>query len=120
MGYSRMSIPGPSPSAMPSGGASGKEGMKAGLYFSAAFTVQRRLVSELAYLALAPFLLSPTIDGIVYILVGLFMSLAGAIVLRWNRYPHLHLLRTRHEGLQEMATRPENRIESMRPGVAPP
>ena len=41
------------------GGASGKEGMKAGLYFSGAFTVQRLAVSELAYLALAPFLLSP-------------------------------------------------------------
>jgi hypothetical protein len=34
--------------------ASGKEGMKTGLYFSAAFTIQRMLISELAYLALAP------------------------------------------------------------------
>jgi len=74
------------------GGASGKEGMKAGLYFSAAFTFQRMLISELAYLALAPFLLSPTINGIVYVLVGLAMSAAGAIVLRRNRYVHLHLL----------------------------
>jgi hypothetical protein len=30
------------------GGASGKEGMKAGLYFSAASTFQRMLISELA------------------------------------------------------------------------
>ena len=74
------------------GGASGKEGMKAGLYFSAAFTIQRMLISELAYLALAPFLLSSTINGIVYVLVGLAMSVAGAIVLRRNRYVHLHLL----------------------------
>jgi len=49
------------------GGAPGKEGMKAGLYFSAAFTVQRMLISELAYLALAPFLLSPAINGIAYV-----------------------------------------------------
>jgi len=73
------------------GGASGREGMKAGLYFSAAFTVQRMLVSELAYLALGPFFLSPDINGIVYVVVGFVMSLAGVIVLRRNRYPHLHL-----------------------------
>jgi hypothetical protein len=30
------------------GSASGKEGVKAGLYFSAAFTVQRMPISELA------------------------------------------------------------------------
>jgi len=74
------------------GGATGKEGMKAGLYFSPAFTVQRMVISELAYLTLAPFLLSPVINGIVYVVVGLAMSVAGAIVLRKNRYPHLHLL----------------------------
>ncbi len=73
------------------GSASGREGMKAGLYFSAAFTVQRMLISELAYLALAPFLLSPEINGIVYIVVGVVMSLAGLIILRKNRYPHFHL-----------------------------
>ena len=79
------------------GGASGRDGIKAGLYFSAAFTVQRMLLSEVAYLALAPFLLSPTINGIVYIVVGLAMSAAGALVLRKNRYPHLHLLGHHHE-----------------------
>ncbi|HYA91041.1 MAG TPA: hypothetical protein VEK32_06055 [Thermodesulfobacteriota bacterium] len=52
------------------GGASGKEGIKAELYFSAPLTVQRMLISELAYLALAPFLLSPEINGIVYVVVG--------------------------------------------------
>jgi hypothetical protein len=74
------------------GGAGEREGMKAGLYFSAAFTVQRALLSELAYLALAPFLLSPTINGLVYVVVGLAMAIAGAIVLRRNHYPHLHVL----------------------------
>jgi ABC-type nickel/cobalt efflux system permease component RcnA len=79
------------------GGASGKEGLKAGLFFSAAFTVQRALLSEVAYLALAPFLLSPTINGIVYIVVGLAMSAAGAIVVRRNRVPHLHLVGHHHD-----------------------
>jgi sulfite exporter TauE/SafE len=86
------------------GGASGKEGIKAGLYFSAAFTLQRTLLSEAAYLALAPFLLSPTVNGIVYIVVGVVMTLAGVMVLRRNLYPHLHLLGHHHEEAHELET----------------
>ncbi len=84
------------------GGATGREGMKAGLYFSAAFTAQRTLLSELAYLALAPFLLSPTINGIVYVVVGIAMSVAGAIVLRRNRYVHIHIMGHHHEEAHDM------------------
>lgn len=84
------------------GGASGREGLKAGLYFSAAFTFQRALLSELAYLALAPFLLSPTINGIIYVIVGVAMSIAGAIVLRQGRYLHIHFLGHHHEEPAEM------------------
>jgi len=74
------------------GGASGREGMRAGLFFSLAFTVQRALLSEAAYLALAPFLMRPTVNGVVYTVVGILMSAAGAIVLRRNRVPHVHLI----------------------------
>jgi hypothetical protein len=84
------------------GGANGKEGIKAGLYFSAAFTVQRALLSEVAYLALAPFLLSPTINGIVYSIVGIAMSVAGAIVLRKNLYIHFHLFGHHHNNVRDM------------------
>lgn len=84
------------------GGASGKAGMKAAIYFSGAFTVQRMLLSELAYLALAPFLLEPAINGIVYMVVGIAMSAAGLIVLRRNRVPHFHLFRI--HGLQAHKT----------------
>ncbi len=73
------------------GGGSGREGMKAGLYFAAAFTLQRTIVSELAYLALTPFLFRPLVNGIVYFVVGITMSFAGAIVIRRNRYAHIHL-----------------------------
>ena len=86
------------------GGASGKQGMKASLYFSFAFTLQRMLISELAYLALAPFLLSPTINGIVYLVVGIVMSVAGALLLRRNAYPHLHVLGHHHEKAKEIET----------------
>lgn len=84
------------------GGGSGKEGMKAGLYFSAAFTLQRAIVSELAYLTLAPFLLEPTVNGIAYIAVGIAMFAAGAIVLRKNRYPHFHLFGHHHDEAKEI------------------
>jgi hypothetical protein len=89
------------------GGATGRQGIKAGLYFSAAFTLQRTLLSEIAYLALAPFLLSPTVNGIVYTVVGLAMSAAGATVLRKNIYPHLHLLGHHHEEANVIETTPQ-------------
>lgn len=102
------------------GGASGKQGMRAGIYFSPAFTAQRMIISELAYLALAPFLLSPAVNGVVYIVVGLAMAVAGGIVLRKNRYPHLHLLMH----LQEIRTTgqilPESSDDLAVPIPAPP
>jgi hypothetical protein len=104
------------------GGASGKEGMKAGFFFSLAFTVQRALLSEVAYLALAPFLLSPTVNGIVYAAVGLAMSIAGAIVLRNNRYVHLHLLGHHHDEARETSVSLFTRTHDERavPKVEPP
>jgi hypothetical protein len=73
------------------GGASGRKGMKAGLYFTAAFTAQRMMISELSCLALSPFLLLQSLQGIVYAIVGVVMAIAGWIVLRKNRYPHVHM-----------------------------
>ena len=101
------------------GGASGRAGIRAGLYFSAAFTVQRALLSEVAYLALAPFLLSPTINGIVYLVVGLAMAIAGAIVLRRNRYPHLHLVGECRDAACE-AEEAAQPAQTTPPAAAPP
>ncbi|MCL4557518.1 MAG: sulfite exporter TauE/SafE family protein [Deltaproteobacteria bacterium] len=84
------------------GGGSGKEGMKAGLYFSLAFAVQRAMMSELAYLALVPVLM--TINRYIYLIVGLVMFIAGAIVLKRNTYPHLHLLGHHHRDAKNMET----------------
>jgi sulfite exporter TauE/SafE len=84
------------------GGASGREGITAGLFFSAAFTLQRTLLSEAAYLALAPFLLRPSINQIVYIVVGVVMTIAGTLVLRRNLYPHFHLLGHHHDEATEI------------------
>ncbi len=84
------------------GGASGREGMRAGLYFSAAFTVQRMIVSELSYLALASFLRLPVVNAVVYVVVGVVMTAAGAMVLRRNRYLHVHLFGHHHDEGKDM------------------
>jgi sulfite exporter TauE/SafE len=84
------------------GGGSGREGMRAGLYFSAAFTVQRMIIAELAYLALAPFLRLAVVTNAVYVAAGVVMTVAGAAVLRRNRYLHLHLFGHHHEIGEEM------------------
>ncbi|MCL5026818.1 MAG: hypothetical protein M1531_10060 [Chloroflexi bacterium] len=94
--------------------------MKAGLYFSAAFTLQRTIISELAYLALAPVLLSPAINGIVYIVVGIVMSAAGALVLYGHRYPHLDIRLLAHpEGERQMEMLGPA-LEGYRPDAGPP
>lgn len=81
---------------------SGARGMRAGLFFAGAFTFQRMLMSELSYLALAPFLRSPKVNAAVYIIVGAVMSLAGWLLATKQRYGHFHLLGHHHESPEEM------------------
>jgi hypothetical protein len=104
------------------GGASGREGIRAGLYFSAAFTFQRALLSEAAYLALAPFLLSPRVNGIVYIVVGIVMSAAGIIVVRRNTDVHLQILGPLAQEVHEAGERAQARASEKSAGArkAPP
>ncbi len=99
------------------GGASGRQGMTSGLYFCLAFTAQRMLLAEAAYLALAPYLLSQKINSFVYLLVGVVMALAGMILLRRNRYPHLHIRLHLHHGLGEAPS--AEGVQSVTP-MAPP
>ncbi len=108
------------------GGASGRQGLKAGLLFSAAFTVQRAVMAELAYLALAPFLRTPSVNGVVYVVVGVVMSAAGALLLRRGRYVHVHTVGHHHDDLRELSSpgetvRPHHRpaAPDERAGVPP-
>ena len=72
------------------GAATGRGGMKAGAFFSLAFTTQRAIMSQLVYFAVALFLVSfDRINGPVYFVVGLAMAIAGYLVLK-NRVPHVH------------------------------
>jgi len=83
-------------------GAGSRKGMKAGFYFSLGFTLQRAIFSELAYLALAPFLMRPGINKFVYLAVGIVMFAAGVLILQKNRYLHFHLLGHHHENARVM------------------
>jgi sulfite exporter TauE/SafE len=84
------------------GSGSGAQGIRTGIYFGSGFTAQRMIMSEISYLALAPFLNSPAVDSVVYVIVGVVMSFAGWILLHCQRYAHLHLLSPHHERLDEM------------------
>ena len=73
------------------GGYSTWRGMRAGLIFSAAFTAQQCLASELAHLGLAHWFTFEGFDGVIYIVVGIIMAAAGLYVIGRGALPHLHL-----------------------------
>jgi ABC-type nickel/cobalt efflux system permease component RcnA len=82
-------------------GYSARAGMRAALTFSAAFTLQRALASELAYLALARYLVfGSTGDYVVYVVVGVAMFWAALYITRrrvpWHLDVHLHGRRHAH------------------------
>lgn len=68
-----------------------KGGAKAGLFFSLGFTAQRTLLGILSFTALAAFFTGIYTDSIVFIVVGLVMSVSGFYILRKNVYIDFHL-----------------------------
>jgi len=66
-------------------------GLRAGLIFSAAFTIQQALASELAHLGLAHWFTFDAFDGLVYVIVGVIMAAGGLYVTGAGSLPHLHL-----------------------------
>ncbi|MCL4319318.1 MAG: sulfite exporter TauE/SafE family protein [Firmicutes bacterium] len=80
------------------GSYSTKKGLIAGLTFSLAFTLQRAIASELAYLALDKwFTLGSTVDYVVYLIVGVAMVWAGRYILQGKHW-HLSLRRSHKMG----------------------
>jgi len=74
------------------GAATGRGGVISGLFFSTAFTIQRAVMSQLVYLAVAPFLVfSDLLNGPVYAIVGIAMAVAGYLIL-YRHLPHWHPL----------------------------
>jgi hypothetical protein len=74
------------------GSGTTKGGVKAGLVFSTGFTVQRAILSEVAYFALAGIFMTSFVFGVTYLIVGLVMFLAGIYIKRKSIYPHWHLI----------------------------
>ncbi|WP_232780205.1 hypothetical protein [Candidatus Mancarchaeum acidiphilum] len=72
------------------GSYSTKGGMKAGFIFSSGFTLQRSILSEIAYFALAGIFMTATAFGITYVFVGLAMLAAGIYIKNKKIYPHWH------------------------------
>ena len=73
------------------GSFSARRGMRSAMAFSLSFTVQRALLSELAYLGMLAIAANPTWNALVYVVVGAVMVLAAFYVLRFRCALHLHL-----------------------------
>jgi hypothetical protein len=78
------------------GSGSTKKGAEAGAVFSAGFTLQRALMSEIIFFVFAyglysfkDFISSPLFFGIVYTIVGAVMYIAGRYVKYGRFYPHV-------------------------------
>ncbi len=69
-----------------------KGGAKTGLVFSSGFTMQRAILSEISYFALAGIFMTAAAFGITYIFVGLAMALAGIYIAKKGKYLHWHYL----------------------------
>ena len=73
------------------GSYSTKKGIRAGLIFSAAFTLQRAIASELAYLGLSRLYVFNTLNNYVYLIVGILMAVAGFFIIRRRVILHYDL-----------------------------
>lgn len=71
------------------GSYSTRGGMRAGLLFSLAFTLQRAIASELAFFALARFLMHPGEEDTMYVIVGVVMFISGYFILHKRNALHL-------------------------------
>lgn len=71
------------------GAYSTRGGMRTGLLFSLAFTLQRAIASELAYFAVTWLIVSARWNFVLYVVIGALMLLSGWYVLRRHRLLHL-------------------------------
>ncbi len=107
------------------GSYSSRGGARAGLTFSAGFTVQRSILTALGFLGLAAVYTAYNLDGYVYLAVGVVMFLAGWYLLRGSDI-HLPLDRgmerlfgrffrghTHHTYLAGTAPPPEEKVRAV-------
>ncbi len=74
------------------GSATGRGGMLSGIFFASAFTLQRAIMAQLVYFALASYLaFDEGLNALVYVAVGIAMTIAGYLILR-GKLPSWHPL----------------------------
>ncbi|MHB1865655.1 MAG: hypothetical protein ACYCPS_05900 [Candidatus Saccharimonadales bacterium] len=73
------------------GSYSTRKGLRSGIIFSLAFTLQRAIASELAYLGLTRLYTFNTLNNYIYIFVGVLMSVAGLVIMRRKTIFHIEL-----------------------------
>ena len=71
------------------GGYSTRRGLRAGLIFSAAFTVQQGFAGELAYLGFTRWFTFDGVEDVTYLIVGVIMAAAGLFIVR-RGFLHRH------------------------------
>ncbi|MCL4449341.1 MAG: hypothetical protein M1483_05185 [Actinobacteria bacterium] len=72
------------------GSFSARKGMRSALAFSLSFTLQRAVLSELAYFGMLKIAGNPTWNAGIYVVVGVVMVLASFYILRLHCTVHLH------------------------------
>src|SRR5260370_20451216 len=81
------------------GSATGRGGMLSGIFFASAFTLQRAIMAQLVYFALASYLaFNEGLNAFVYVAVGIAMTMAGYFILSGELpswHPLARFLRTR-------------------------
>ena len=98
------------------GSYSTKKGLRAGIVFSLAFTLQRAIASELAYLGLSRLYTSVIVNNIVYVIVGLVMAISGLIIMRFRTIFHLDLPFVKAHHIDEKTKQPKKEwLEDPRP-----
>ncbi|WP_407275641.1 sulfite exporter TauE/SafE family protein [Halothiobacillus sp. DCM-1] len=100
------------------GGYSTRAGLRAGLMFSLAFTAQRALGSELAWLGLSDWMNLPQMDYALYILIGVLMALGGLLMARQQAArPQMNFGAERNEASSANALSPPQRWARWMPAI---
>jgi MFS family permease len=97
------------------GSYSTKKGLRAGLIFSVAFTIQRALASELAYLGLSRLYTFANINYLIYIIVGFIMLLAGLMIVKKKTIFHFELPFLKEHHLNDQSDNNTNLFSDPRP-----
>jgi Cytochrome C biogenesis protein transmembrane region len=73
------------------GSYSTRRGLRSGIIFSLAFTLQRAIASELAYLGLSRLYTFGSLNNLIYVIVGVLMAVAGLMIVRRKTIFHFEL-----------------------------